>query len=85
MKPVDFIGFAATFIGWLAFSPQVVKILRTKKTKDISLGMYVIFWLGIIFWLSYGILTQNSPITINNVIMLILVSTMLVLKIKYGD
>lgn len=85
MQSVDFIGYAATFVGLFTFLPQVIKTWKTKSVKDISLGMYVIFWLGVVCWLTYGLIIKNFPIVVNNIIMFFLVSTMAVLKIKYGQ
>lgn len=85
METVDFIGYAATLMGLFTFFPQVIKTWKTKRTKDIALGMYAIFWLGVVCWLSYGLLIKNLPIVVNNVIMFVLISTMLIFKIKFDE
>jgi MtN3 and saliva related transmembrane protein len=44
--------------------------------------MYVLFTLGVGFWLIYGILITSWPIMIGNSITLALASMVLVLKIR---
>jgi MtN3 and saliva related transmembrane protein len=67
-----------------AFIPQVVRIIKTHDTKGISLFMYIIFTTGVALWLAYGVLLNDLPIIIANVITLILAITILFLKIKNG-
>lgn len=80
---IVFIGSAAIVFAPLSFFTQVVKTWKLKETKDISLGMYVIFWIGVVLWLTYGLFLGDRPIAINNIIMLALTSTMLFFKLKY--
>jgi len=78
-----FIGFAATALAPLSFLSQVIRTWKLKETKDISLPMYVIFWLGVVLWLTYGLFLKDGPIVVNNIIMLTLTSIMLFFKLKY--
>lgn len=79
-----FIGFVAAALTTMSFFPQVVKSWRLKETKDISLPMYVLIVVGISLWLVYGILIKDLPIILANVVSLILTSSILFLKIRYG-
>ncbi|MDP3733475.1 MAG: SemiSWEET transporter [Candidatus Daviesbacteria bacterium] len=83
MTIAEIIGFAATILAPLSFLSQVIKTWKSKETKDISLGMYVIFWIGVVLWLTYGLLLKDRPIVINNIIMLTLTSIMLFFKLRY--
>ena len=76
------IGTIAATLTTISFLPQVIKILKTKKTEDISLMMYVTFTTGVGFWLAYGILLGSLPMMIANSITLCLASTILAIKIK---
>jgi MtN3 and saliva related transmembrane protein len=78
------IGYTAGVLATAAFLPQVIKTLREKSVKDISLGMYVLFCAGVGLWLLYGVLISSWPIIISNFVTLILSGTVLVLKIKNG-
>ncbi len=77
------IGLLAAIMTTSAFIPQAVRVIKTRHTKDISLYMYAIFVVGLILWLTYGILLINLPIIIANIFSLIFASIILYLKIKY--
>ncbi len=81
---IDILGFTAGFLTTLAFLPQVIKVIKTRKTEDISLGMYIIFTLGVALWLVYGILLSSLPIIVANLLTLSLASIILVMKIIHG-
>ena len=50
----------------------------------ISLPMYAIFCSGVLGWLIYGIKIGSRPVTLWNVITLILALSDLVYKVRYG-
>ena len=59
MDYVTFIGFLAGALTTLAYLPQVFKAWKTKRTKDVSLGMFSILTIGILLWLVYGIFLNS--------------------------
>ena len=77
------IGTVAGIFTTISFIPQVLHVIKTKSTKDISLTMFVLFLLGVIFWLIYGIIINEIPIIIANTLIAILAGIILVYKIKY--
>lgn len=81
---MQYIGFIAAILTTISFAPQALKTIRTKSTDGISLGMYVIFNLGVICWLIYGITSNDLPIIFANAITLLLTGTILFLKLKHG-
>ena len=80
---INYIGFFAAFCTTTSFLPQVIKVYKTKSTKDISLYMFLIFTIGTFCWLIYGILESSLPIIIANTITLILSAIILLYKIKF--
>jgi len=78
------IGLTAGTLTILSFLPQVIKTVRTKKTKDISMAMYIVLATGLFIWVIYGVLTKNFPVTLANSISFILAMFVLILKIRYG-
>ena len=84
MNAENTIGFVAATLTTSAFLPQVLKIWRSRSTKDISLPMLVTFILGVSLWLIYGLLLNANPIIIANVITLFLNLMILGFKLKYG-
>ena len=79
----DLSGFFAALLTTIAFLPQLYKTWKTKSADDVSLFMLIIFILGLIFWIIYGIKINSIPILIANIITLIFNSSILILKITY--
>ena len=84
MTWITLIGLFAATCTTIAFLPQVIKAVKSKHTKDISVWMYLIFIIGLLSWLTYGILIQDIPLIIANAITFLLAGWVLILKIKYG-
>ena len=77
------LGSVAAVCTTIAFIPQAVKTIRSRHTKDLSLGMYVLLNFGISLWLCYGILIREIPVILANGITLLFTLILLVLIIKY--
>ena len=60
------IGTLAAILTTSAFVPQVVKVLRERQTAGISLGMYVLFTLGVGLWFVYGLYIRSLPVCLAN-------------------
>jgi MtN3 and saliva related transmembrane protein len=78
-------------LGWIAgvfttFSliPQVLKVLKLKSAREISLLFSGMLLVGILIWLGYGIAKSLFPVILWNSISAILISTLLYTKFKYG-
>ncbi len=80
---VENLGYIAGFFTTIAFLPQVIKVWRTKSTKDISIWMFLIFTTGVLLWLIYGLLIINYSLIIANTITLILSISILIAKILF--
>lgn len=78
------IGFIAAILTTVSFVPQVLKVWRTRSAKDISLGMYSLFTLGIATWLVYGVLLDSWPVILANLVTLMLAGSVLVMKLKFA-
>ncbi|MGD9131795.1 MAG: SemiSWEET transporter [Candidatus Bathyarchaeota archaeon] len=66
MDYVEIIGLAAATMGGVSLFPQVLKVLKTKSTRDISREMFLLLTGSIFLWLVYGILLNNMPIILAN-------------------
>lgn len=77
----DIIGYSAAFLTTVSFLPQVIKIIRTKDTKSLSLGMYLLLTAGIVLWITYGILRNDYVLIIANVFTILLTLIVLIYKI----
>jgi MtN3 and saliva related transmembrane protein len=81
---ISFFGFAAAFCTTTAYVPQVLRIWRTRSTQDISLWMFLVMNLGLVFWLIYGISIHSLPVIVCNAATLAMTGAILVLKLRHG-
>lgn len=80
----EMLGSVAGACTTLAFVPQLVRVYRTRSTKDISLGMFLVFCTGITLWLLYGLRVHAMPIVVANGVTLVLAGAILVAKLRFG-
>jgi len=80
---IDMIGFAAAVCTTVSFLPQLIRVLKLRSARDISLGMFSIFSFGTALWLTYGVLSHSLPVALANAVTLVLSGWILILKIKY--
>lgn len=80
----EVVGLAAGFCTTVSFLPQVIKLIRDRDASSISLGMYVIFTVGVALWLIYGLILDSPSIIVANIVTLCLASIILTLKIRLG-
>ena len=83
MNDMEWTGYVAATLTTLAFVPQALKTIRSKDTRSISLGMYVVFTIGIGFWLAYGMVLGSMPMILSNIVTFVLSATILAMKLKY--
>ena len=84
MKWITVMGFIAATCTTAAFLPQVIKTIRIRETRDISLWMYLVFVTGVFLWFWYGVLIGDYPVAIANALTFILAVIILICKIKFG-
>ena len=78
---IEIIGLIAAVFTTSSFFPQVIKIWKTKQTKDISTTMYIAMMIGTCFWLTYGILISSFAIIVANIVSGLLVLFVLIFKL----
>lgn len=83
MDAISLLGYLAGTLTTLAFLPQLIKVIQTRSTKDISLLMFIVITIGISLWLIYGILITSPPIIVANLVTLAIASMILYFKLKY--
>jgi MtN3 and saliva related transmembrane protein len=81
---MEWLGYVAATLTTLAFVPQAVKTIRSRDTHGISLSMYAVFTVGIVFWFGYGLVLDSWPMIVSNAITFVLAATILVLKLRHG-
>lgn len=83
MNIVTLIGLLAGTLTTISFMPQAIKTWKSRSTKDISLGMFVIFCSGVFLWVVYGTLVKDLPVVATNLATFVLASSILWMKLKY--
>jgi MtN3 and saliva related transmembrane protein len=83
MDAITAIGLIAALFTTVSLFPQLIKIYKTKSTRDISTGMFTFFCGGVFLWFIYGVLVNDFPIIIANSLAFIQAVAILIFKIKY--
>jgi MtN3 and saliva related transmembrane protein len=83
MDTIMIIGLIAAALTTGALLPQLIKVWKTKSTKDISTGMFALTSAGVFVWLIYGMIVNNFPIIIANSLAFVQAVVILFFKVKY--
>lgn len=83
MNAIQVLGLVAGSLTTAAFLPQVVKTWKSRSAKDLSLGMFSLFCLGVAMWLVYGLAVNDIPVIAANLLTLLLASTLLFFKLRF--
>lgn len=84
MSVTELIGFTAAVLSSLAMSPQVIKIFRTKETRDLSLWAFAALGTGLFLWFVYGLLIHSAPVILGNAIGFSFTLYIIIMKIIHG-
>ena len=84
MKIAFIIGLVAATLTTISFLPQVIKVFKTRHTKDLSFATFFVFSVSLFLWFVYGILIGELPIILANGITFLLALSIIIMKIKYG-
>src|SRR5262245_23592063 len=84
MSLLGFIGILAAFCTTVAFIPQIIK-LRKQGGKDLSYPMLVLYLVGVILWLVYGLMIHAAAVIWANALGVLFVTICIVLKATIAD
>jgi len=62
----ELLGLIAGGITSIAMMPQLIKVIKEKNAKDISVVMLLVLITGLSLWVWYGILQDELPIILSN-------------------
>lgn len=80
---VNAIGLAAAVCTTISFVPQLIRVWRLRSAREISLTMFLVYSLGVVLWLLYGIFIHSLPVILANAVSLVLSLAILALKLKF--
>jgi len=81
MEVATIIGSLAAIASTTSFAPQAWKLIKSRKTSDISTGMYVLTVTAFSLWIFYGVLLEQWPLIIPNSICLVMAGFILTMKL----
>jgi MtN3 and saliva related transmembrane protein len=81
----EILGLIAGLLTTGSLVPQVMKVYKSKSAGDISLLFNLMFLVGGLLWLSYGILDKLAPLIFWNGLAVLLVLLLLIGKLKYSS
>lgn len=79
---IEFIGMLAGFLSTIAFLPQALKVYKSKMTREISLGMYILYCVGLIVWSIYAYLIYSWPLLLTEIATGVMAFYILLMKLK---
>jgi MtN3 and saliva related transmembrane protein len=83
MDSITILGLVAAIFTTVCLLPQLLKVYKTKSTKDISTVMFMLYCGGVFLWLVYGLFRQDIAIILANALALIQSIAIVALKLKY--
>lgn len=78
------VGIVAALLTTACWLPQTLKLIRERDTRSISLFTNVVFAIGLVLWLAYGVMIAAWPVILANTVTLSLISVIIGLKLRYG-
>jgi MtN3 and saliva related transmembrane protein len=81
---IDLIGLTGAVLTTLCWLPQVMKAVREKETRALSLSATAGFTGGVGLWLIYGLAIHDWPLIGSNAVTLALMGVILAMKLRYG-
>jgi MtN3 and saliva related transmembrane protein len=79
MNRLDYIGTVAAVCTTIAFVPQILKI-RRQGGGDLSYPMLALYLVGVMLWLTYGLILHAAALIWANAATTILVAIAIILK-----
>ena len=84
MEWASLIGYAAARLTTLSFLPQAIKVIATRNTQGISGLMYIMFVCGLVMWLIYGVMIEDTAVSMANFMTLVFAMPILIIKFRRG-
>ena len=80
---IRYLGYLAGFLTVVSFLPQVLRTWKTRRTKDLSMGMFGLIIAASVLWIVYGAITSDWPVILTNSGMIALNGALAVAKVRY--
>lgn len=77
-------GSAAAMLTMFSFVPQIIKVVKTRSAKDVSVVTLYQLAAGVLLWIAYGIHLRDPIIILANAVTLTSMIILLWLYYRYG-
>ena len=84
ISPVEALGLVAGLLVSLGLVPQILRVLKLRDARQISLPFNLLSLGGTVLWLAYGILLGLLAVVFWNGINCVLYVFLLSVKLRYG-
>ena len=78
----EFLGYLAGICTAIVFLPQSFQTIKTKNVAGLSLFTYIIYCVGMVLWISYGVYLHSIQMIFFNSISLLFALIVLYMIIK---
>jgi MtN3 and saliva related transmembrane protein len=84
MLQIEILGLVAGMFVALGLVPQIVRVWRLKSAQEISLSFNLLFLIGTMLWLAYGLFLGLISVIVWNGANSALLMLLLTVKLKFG-
>lgn len=84
MLSPEALGFIGGALTTGSLIPQLIRVIKLKSAREISLLFTSLLLAGVILWIAYGVYFRHPPIILWNSITVILAAGLIHAKLKYG-
>ena len=84
MQLIEYLCYGASLASGGAFLPQAIRVVRTRKTHDLSLSSVALGAAGTVLWAGYGMAIASGPVAVANFIVMPFALATLAMKLRSG-
>jgi MtN3 and saliva related transmembrane protein len=81
---VIYVGYLAGLLTLIGYLPQTIKTIRTRKTRDLSLGTFLVIGASAVLWAIYGLAIKQPAIWVTNTVVAVCSIIITYLKLVKG-
>ncbi len=77
--------FAATWAIAMALGPvlQIRKIVEHRSSQSVSVGYFLVLFVGFLLWLAYGIVADNFALIVPNAVATVVIVVTIAVALRY--
>ena len=83
LDSTQIVGIGAAVLTAVSMIPQLIKVIKEKKSDGVSIYMIAVLISGLCVWIWYGFLKKDYPIIFTNIFSLAINILLIIFGIKY--